>query len=175
MCYTNLCNSKWIFYKGIILVWTKVFVTYFILIFLCPVSFSWNTWKVVCPLKVILLHCMKWMTAVRRKDKKKTIREERAWVSSRHLPSFLFIMPKNLTWHDLVAFAFAEITRIKDLSRAFIVAGAWVTKMCGSFLITAYPDSVICFPLLTDRTPHTVPCNSIVTPSLTKQNSIVRV
>lgn len=46
-------------------------ISYLILKLLCSVSISWNRGEVVGPFIVILVHCMKRMTAVRRDRQRK--------------------------------------------------------------------------------------------------------
>lgn len=52
--------------------------SYLVLKLLCPLSISWNGGEVVCSVIVVLVHCVKGMTAVRGGRGKKKRRERQA-------------------------------------------------------------------------------------------------
>lgn len=96
--------------------------SYLILKLLCPLSIGWNGGEVVCSVIVVLVHCMKGMTAVRGDRGKKKRgerqadmeegREKKRWRAGREQDPFLvvFFMP-SVPPNDKIclAFVFAAI------------------------------------------------------------------
>lgn len=90
--------------------------SYLILKLLCPLSIGWNGGEVVCSVIVVLVHCMKGMTAVRGDRGKKKRgerqadmeegREKKRWRAGREQDPFLVVF---------LCLQFLQMTRFASL------------------------------------------------------------
>lgn len=116
----------------------SVFFFYLILKLLCPVSVSCNRGEAVSPFIVILVHCMKRVTAVRENTQSKEEREreggretDRRKVRCKKdpFPHFLLNAFCTLKWQDFLLLCLCRNLNNKDLSRAFTAAQVCVIKV----------------------------------------------